>query len=273
MINKNICRKFDDGLGAFYGRIAPITLLENLAKKNKLNSLLELNAVYIAHTPGFTSNMLTQDNFKAGVMVNSQDYDETVSAWKEVGLYDKACIVKGDDDTHTPFKDNEYDIVWNHSVFEKHANPEALVLEMKRISKKFVINFVYNYNNLGVKLHHWQHSLEKQEWDHGEILQSRMKTLTGVYKKCGLKIVETGGVDVPPWLCTLDLEIGGGRTYLRNIIEGDEKKAKGWVWSTVDPDARNNIFANTFLNWEFSFPRWFKVLMAHHLYCIGEKVD
>ncbi|MEW6088092.1 MAG: methyltransferase domain-containing protein [bacterium] len=270
-MDKNIIRKYDDGLGAFYGRLAPILLLEKLAGKHDLKSLLELNAVYIAHTPGFTSNLLTQDNFKAGVLVNSQDYEETVSAWKEAGLYDKASIVKGDDDTHTSFKDNEYDIVWNHSVFEKHHNPESLVKEMKRISRRFVVNFTSNYNNLGVKMHHRHHRLEKKEWDHGEISQSRIKALTETYKKCGLKIIETGGADVPPWLCTLDLEIGGGRTYVRNIIEGEEKKEKGWVWSTVDPSARNNKYIKAFLNWESTFPRWFKVLMAHHVYCIGEK--
>jgi len=259
--------KLTDGLGGTYERIAYGAVIERLADRYGAQSILELGATYIAGVPGFNSAMLAQDGYEVTILVHPRDYEDTIHAWKLAKLYDHVRIIKWKSYFATPFKDGEFDIVWNHLAFEHYKDPTPLVREMKRVSNKLVINFTLSPYNLGFMLHWLTHKLKRKKWDHGYIRNCLISTMKKVHEQLGLKPIEWGGCDAPPWLDTVDAVVAGSMKYMTNLM--GEKK---WVWCIVDARSREHWIVRKLWKIEYLMPNWFRTLVAHHLYVASEVV-
>jgi len=260
-------RKLDDGLGGTYERIAYGATIERLADEFRARRVLELNATFIAGVPGFNSAMLAQDGYEVTITVHSRDYEDTVSAWQLANLYDRVTIIEWNDDFATPFKDEQFDLVWNHLAFEHYEDPVPLVEEMRRIADELVINFTLSPYNLGFMLHWLVHKMKRKRWDHGYIKNCLISTMKQTHIQTGLIPIEWGGCDGPPWLDTVDAQAGGSMRYVGNII-GERK----WVWCAINPEARDHWLVKRLWKMEYLMPNWFKVLTAHHLYVASKKM-
>lgn len=265
MITHNIYEKLSEGLGGAYERIAYSNIIKRIAAARGCKSILELNATYIAGIPGFNSCLLSQDGLNVNVTVHSRDYEDANEVWKLTQL--PVNLIELNDDFHAPFADGEFDFVWNHLAFEHYKQPELLVNEMKRISRDVVMNLTLTPWNVGCIIHWLNHSVQRKHWDHGSFRQSTIGAMERVHKQCGLKHLESGACDMPPWMDTVDAQMAGSMTYMDNI----PKLRSNWVWCSIDPKCQEHRFVKTFWKWECEAPEWFRRLVAHHLYCVSVK--
>ncbi len=97
------------------------------------------------------------------------------------------------DAENLPLKDNSYDLVYTWEVLHHVPNPQSAVNEMARVSKKYVVIFEPNRNNLFQLLFGL---LTKQERG---TLRSSKRYLKKLCKKAGLKIIACDYVGkIPP---------------------------------------------------------------------------
>lgn len=264
--NNNIYEKLNEGMGGAYERIAYTNIIKRIAQKYNCKNILELNATYIAGIPGFNSCLLAQSGYNVTVAVTERDYEDTKEVWKLTGL--KANIVKIKSDKHTDFFSNSFDFVYNHLAFDQYKNPVPLVEEMKRISNKVIMNLTLSPYNYGYWIHKLSHKIYKQEWDHGYREMGTIEMMEYVHKLCKLKHIESGACDAPPWMDTVNAQIGGSMTYMDAFPKFIRNK---WIWCSIDKKCQEHKLVKRFLAWEESMPLWFKKFAAHHLYCISEK--
>jgi SAM-dependent methyltransferase len=256
----------DDGLGAAYERIAFSEIIKAYAERFGARKLLELNATFIAGIPGFNSCILAQDGYDVTITVHSRDYAETLEAWKLAGLGDRVKVLEWDDDLATPFAAGEFDMVWNHLVFEHYRDPTKLVREMARVSNNLVMNLTLNPTNIGFPLHWAYHKITRTRWDHGFIRNTLISTMKRTHQCAGLVPVGWGGVDTPPWIDTVDLQLGGSMQYVGGAVG-----SKRWVWASTNPATRQHPLVRTVWRWERLLPEWYRTLVAHHRYAVSAK--
>lgn len=261
----NNYKLLNEGLGGAYERIAYSNRIISLAQRYGCKKILELNATFIAGIPGFNSCLLAQAGYDVTVTVNERDYEDTKHVWELTGL--KANIVKLNGDEHSPFKEGEFDLVYNHLAFEHKENPQLLIREMKRVSNKLVINLTLSPYNLGFMIHRINHLLQHKPYDHGYAKQSVIGAMVKAHELSNLAVVETGGCDVPPWQDTVDAQISGSMTYMDNIPKARDK----WIWTSINPECQNNKLVKLCWYMEKNMPNWFRILAAHHLYCASIK--
>lgn len=261
-------QKLNEGFGGAYERIAYTNILKKLSKKYQITKILELNSTFIAGVPAFNSSILAQEGYDLTITVHSRDYHDAALAWKIAGLYDRVKIIKWDDDLQTPFKDKEFDLVWNHLAVEHYKDPLPLLVEMARVSKKLVVTMTLSPYNLGFISHFIWHKITGKFWDHGYIKNTLISTMEKFHKKAKLKIIESGGCDDPTTPDTVDSKMGDSMTYFDSM--GPEFRKK-WVWTAINPTCQNHPAVNFFWFLERAYPEWFRRLTAHHLYTASEK--
>ena len=258
--------ELDDGLGGTYERIAYGAMIERLAERFGARKLLELNATFIAGVPGFNSGILAQNGFDVTITVHSRDYRETLEAWKISGLSKRVRILEWNNDLEVPFGADEFDLVWNHLAFEHYRDPTPLVREMARVSKDLVMNLTLNPFNIGFPMHWVYHKLAGKEWDHGFLKNTLISTVKKTHITVGLTPVDWGGCDAPPWIDTVDLQIGGSMRYIGGAV-GQRR----WVWGSTNPAARRHSLIRMLWRCEMLLPAWYRTLVAHHLYVASRK--
>lgn len=268
MTEKSGYWKVDEGLGGAYEHIAISNIIEKAAKEYGCMKILELNSTFIAGLPGFNSAVLAQRGFDVTITVHSRDYQDALEAWQLAGVQDKATIIKWDDDFHTGFDDGQFDIVWNHLAFEHYKDPFPLVCEMKRIANNIIINMTLSPWNIGFPIHWLIHKISRKKWDHGYFKNTLIPTMVKAHKQMGLTPIETGGCDNPPWMDTVDFNIGESMRYFDAFPEFINR---GWRWNSVDLSVQNHWVIRMLWGWERMMPEWFRRYTAHHLYVISRK--
>lgn len=264
---QRIYDQFDDGLGGAYERIALFRVIDRWAKRFGLKTILEHNATFICGVPAFNSFLFAKAGYRVTVAVHSRDYRLAEKVWRESGYLPKIRLIRWDDDLDMPFKDNSFDIVWNHLVVEQycHPDPQPLIREMKRLSRKLVYTSTLNPYGIGCWIHLITHKIKNKLWNHGSFRFMQVKELKRIYEKTGLTPVDSGGVDCPPWIDTGDSQIQGSMTYVKNAL------GRLWLWSLLDPLLIDHWPIPLFCWLEDNLPHSFKTFNSHHLYIIGKK--
>lgn len=263
-MDKEVAAQLNEGLGGAYERIAYSNRIIDLARRYGCKSILELNATFIAGIPGFNSCLLAQAGYDVTITVNSRDYEDALKVWELTGL--KANIVKLDGDEISPFADNSFDFVYNHLAFEHKKQPVLLVKEMRRISRMLVMNLTLSPYNLGFMIHRVNHLIQGKPYDHGYARQSTIKAMVKAHEAVGLKVVETGACDAPPWQDTVDAQMSGSMTYMDNTPLKNK-----WIWTSVNQECQNSALVKFLWGMEEDMPDWFRIVVAHHLYCASLK--
>ena len=265
-VDLNNYKILNEGLGGAYERLLYSSMLHRIAQRFGCKRILELNATHIAGIPGFNSCVLSQAGYDVTVAVKERDYADTCHVWELTGL--KANIVKIDRATATSFKDKSFDMVWNHLAFDQYRDPKPLVAEMKRISKTAVVTLTLSPYNYGYWIHQLSHRMYKQEWDHGYPKLGTIAAQEKVHRELGLRVVEHGACDAPPWMDTVNAQIGESMTYMDAFPKAVRNN---WVWCSADKRCQEHWMVKMFGGWEEEMPLWFKQLAAHHLYVASVK--
>jgi hypothetical protein len=111
-------------------------------------------------------------------------------------------LVAGDEETPVsklPFESGRFDLVWNFNVMTRAADAPALLAEMARVSRRWVLVFVPSRLNYAFWLHRLHHRVAGEPWDHGRVAWMHPRPWQRMMAGLGLQVVETVWLDCPWW--------------------------------------------------------------------------
>ena len=182
--------------GVNYERFSVGKKLNSIAKKYKIKSVIETPAHGAKAMPSIYSIGFANECEKITLINGTRKYE---SEWKKLGCADKLEWIEVPNIIDTELQSNYADLVWNFAYIPTCENPDAMIEEMKRLSKRYVLLFSVNAGNIGFPIHRLVHKKTQIPWTHGDIRYNNRHFLKKKMKEHGLKIVETGFADCPVW--------------------------------------------------------------------------
>jgi SAM-dependent methyltransferase len=265
-------RDMDEGIGTVYERVLIDEFLRRLQITHSIQNVLESPADGVTGVPGVMSLEFAR-NSGTVALTNPvpRMLDCARQAWERGEIADRVKLVHCEVDA-TPFDDNSFDLVWNYCMFERFSDPSALVSEMKRVSRRYIMIMTQNSYNFGTPFHKIYHAMSGMEWDHGYNRQMTMAAIRRAVVDQGLQIEEEGEIDIPPWLDTWDMPLRGAMKQILAMV------GKKWEWkidsetvSSANGQPSSSKMINFFRGVELNLPQWFRRYQAHHLYVLARK--
>jgi hypothetical protein len=251
--------------GVNYERFALGNLLKKLSNAFQIETVAELPAHGAKAMPSIYSLGFGLANKNVTLVNGVEQYKKE---WAKLGLDHLVKFVFQDDIAHTNFVDNSFDFVWNFAYIPLAQDKDALVEEMKRISKKYVALFSVNGGNVGYHIHSTLHKKNGIPWTHGDKGMNKRKNVEQLLEMHDLQIVKKGFVDCPVWPDSLGFR---DMRLHRNNITFDNVE---WVSPFVDMLKNDTIprWMRGMYIWE-SIPMIpvVKTIYSHLFYVIGEK--
>ncbi len=260
---------FDEGLGTVYERLVMSRYLNELTAREGLLRILEHPADGVTGVIGCNSLALGENGRRVLLANPVPEALETARArWQASGVEPSGLVAAEVD--RFPFADDSFDLVWNFCIFERFAQPEALVAEMARVSRRYVLIMTQNCLNLGTGLHALYHLIRGQPWDHGRPSRMTVRAVARVLRGLGLRLVESGPIDTPPWVDTWDMPMRG---YLKRLLRLAGQK---WEWQTpgqgeLRGSRGDSRLVRTLVWIEHQLPRPTAFWQTHHWYVLGAK--
>lgn len=199
---------------------------------------------------------------------------EMMYAWEELGIRDRVVPCLDLDVYHTSFREGEFDLAWNFVTWTEIANPPAYLMEMKRISKKYVLLVTCNNFQSGYPWHRMIHKIYGFPWNHGQVKYNHITKVKKLVRRAGMEIVEYGAIDAPGWPDPsgprdIRLHRKYGASDLKSLTQKPD-------WEVpIIRYAKTNQYPGwmTFLGrWDMAFRKYlFKLPMSHLFYVMGRK--
>ncbi len=117
--------------------------------------------------------------------------------WKRNGVAQKARFIASGL-TSFPIEDGTFDLAWNYLAVPTLPDPERFLREMKRTSK-FVLIVCENRNNYGYPIYAIKNFLAKTDGVFGSPKWLSRSNVKRALVSLGMKVVEEGPIDIPPW--------------------------------------------------------------------------
>lgn len=252
--------------GVNYERFSVGKKLNHLAEKYNINSVLEMPAHGAKAMPSIYSIGFADKVEQIALVNGVKKYSKE---WEKLNVQEKLIWLEEKDICNTEIPSSSYDFVWNFAFIPTCEDPDALIEEMKRISKRYVAVFSVNAGNIGFPIHRLVHKKTGIPWSHGDIRYNNRHFIKKMLKEHGLKIVETGFVDCPVWPDSLGFR--DVRLHRMNI----DFSQTDWEAPYIEM-----LRSNTFPLWmkvvylveKIPFPKLIKTVYAHINFTIAEKV-
>jgi hypothetical protein len=271
---KKYLTDYNEGLGLVYERLVLNDYLDHLLKQYRVETVLEAPLFGMAGVSGINSVHLAKHGCDVTLVdVNAERLLGIERIWGELGL--PCRFVLQEDLAHLPFDDDSFDLTWEWAGLWYLPDASALVSELVRVSTHLVFLAMPNRLQPG----YW---LRKLMVDRGffETVDERwanMALIKRTIKQRGVRILEQGVLDVPPWPDT----VMPAAELLRRLRIRSEKlegrfSGDDWQWSTMDyykgkrPELRDIVDRYSFLE-RMPLPWRLKVIWAHHRYVLGSK--
>lgn len=269
---KKYLTDYDEGLGVVYERFVLNDYLERLVANYEVRTVLEAPLFGMAGVSGINSVCLA----RRGCDVTLVDcIDERLSGvsniWRELNL--DARFVLHQDLAHLPFEDNAFDLAWEWAGLWYLPDAESLLCELARVSRKLV--FVAMPNNLQVGYLMRKYLIDRDFFDTIDERWVQMGRIEGVLRGAGVRFIDKGVLDVPPWPDTV---MPAAEVLKRLGITSKKLEARftgeGWSWSTMayylgqEPDLYDRVMTYAWLE-RAPIPWQLKLVWAHHRYILG----
>ncbi len=267
-IHKNLPdmpKTFDEGLGIaserfFFNR----DVIYKIPELNKIRTVLEAPCDGLMGIPGMNSVVFVRLGKNVTLSSPSEELlHYSKKFWKQLKL--KADF-KVSDPLLSGIK-GKYDLVWNYCTFEHFGEP--LFRRMLELSNKYVLIVTQNAYNYGYLIHRLYHKYKKCEWDHGSPEFMKLKNLKKLFNKYGVKIIDSGVFDVPPWFDTFDMHV-----RLNKNKELKTRESTKWVWTALKESDEKKLANNKLIKKLDLFQKLlffpFNYIFAHHFYVLGE---
>lgn len=273
---KHYLKDYNEGLGLVYERFVLNDFLSDLRRRYRVSTVLEAPLFGMAGTSGINSVILAQ----AGCQVtladdNAERLEGVQRIWRELGL--PVALVQVPDWGRLPFADNTFDLAWQWAGLWYLADAQALLSELVRVSRHIVFVAMPNRWQVGYLMRKFLLEPEFFQRIGPREVWADMGMVGRLLEFLGLRIIEEGVLDVPPWPDTVMpasqvLERLGIRSRrLQQQFSGDS-----WQWSTMayylgqQPDLRQRVLRYAWLD-RAPLPWQLKAVWAHHRYVVGQK--
>ena len=217
--------------GVTYERYALGKLQKQLVDELGINQVAELPAHGAKAMPSIYSIGFGSAGANVTLINGKEDYRQ---CWQRLGLNENADFKKVNDIVDTGISNESFDFVWNFAFLPLTEKPDALIEEMKRISKRYVACFSVNFGNVGFHIHRFLHWWTGIPWTHGKVEFNRISNISALMEKHGLSVVKTGYVDTPFWPDSLGFRdmrlhrnnikfdnVAWESPYIDHLVEGD----------------------------------------------------
>jgi hypothetical protein len=256
-----------EGFGVTYDRFVMSRQQRLLTQKYDLKSVLE-SPSYGAKAAGSLYSLGYALSGCEVTLVNPEK--ETLGFWQEIEVQDKLKYIENADYNNLPFANDSFDITWNFVTFTNLDDQREWLNEMIRVTKRYIMVISCNNFQLGYPWHRMIHFLWKFPWNHGNTYYNSIWNVKKFFKNTGLRIVEHGAIDTPPWPDPV-----GFRDIRLHKHSAPEKKAR-IVWQVPFVDYLKN---NTVPCWIralslYDIPLrkgYTKLPFSHLFYVLAEK--
>jgi len=265
---------YDEGLGVVYERFMLNDCLDALVTRYRPHTVLEAPLYGMAGVSGINSVPLARRGCTVTLVdSNLERLTGVQRIWDELGL--AATFVHHEDMAHLPFPAESFDLAWEWAALWYVPDWEAVLRELARVSRRLVFVAMTNTRQIGYLLR--KYLIDKDFFIGKDERCADMGRIKHILRAHGVRIVQEGVLDVPPWPDTVMpaaqvLERLGLRSRkLQGRFQGDD-----WHWSTMDyylgrrPELKAQIERYAFLD-RAPLPWQLKALWAHHRYVLGEK--
>ncbi len=259
---------YNEGLGLVYERIVLNEFLERLMESYQLHSVLEAPAFGMAGVSGINSVRLAQRGADVTLVdFNSERLDGVRRIWDRLKL--SAKFVYLTDFSNLPFESRTFDLTWNWAALWYLAQPEALIHELVRVSRKLVFIAMPNRVQVGYLLRKFV--LERDFVNYVDEHWADARRIKNVLSSAGATIVDEGVLDVPPWPDTV---MPAAQVLQKLGIRSRQFSGSKWNWSTMDyytgqrPELKSQMDRYAFLE-RAPLPWQVKSIWAHHRYLLA----
>ena len=251
--------------GVEYERYSLAKCLGRLARRYALVECAELPAHGAKAMPSIYSLGLAA----AGVKVTLVNPAPTARAnWEAAGLAESMVESQQADLHHTSFAEGSFDLVWNFAYFPTDPDPQGLLQEMIRVSRRYVAVFSVNGWNVGAFIHRGLHRRLRIPWTHGDLRFNFPGKLAEFMRAAGLEQLQVGVVDCPFWPDSLGFRDIRLHRQGTNAMSADwQSKSIEWTRTGDYPGWISGVYAFESL----PMPRFLKYLYSHICYVIGRK--
>jgi SAM-dependent methyltransferase len=274
---KRYLTDYNEGLGLVYERFVLNDFLLALQEEHGIDSVLEAPLFGMAGVSGINSVALAQAGARVTLV---DDHAERLIAvkriWGELGL--SAEFINHTHWEQLPFAEGTFDLAWNWAaLWHLPDEPADLLRELIRVSRRVVFVAMPNRVQVGYLLR--KYLLERDFVNHVDEGWADISRVRGILEDAGLRIVDQGVLDVPPWPDTVMpasevlQRLGIKSKKLETQFSGDS-----WQWSTMayylgqQPDLYDRVMRYAWLD-RAPIPWRIKAVWAHHRYVVGVKGD
>jgi hypothetical protein len=263
---------YNEGLGVVYERFVLNEYLDKLLARHEVKTALEAPLYGMAGVSGINSVRLAQQGCAVTLVdSNAERLEGVTRIWGELGL--SATFVHHEDMGRLPFPDKSFDLAWEWAGLWYLPDAEALLRELMRTSRKLV--FVAMPNRLQVGYLMRKYLIDRDFFRTVDERWVDMGRIKSILREEGVRIIEEGVLDVPPWPDTVMpaaevlKRLGIKSKKLEGQFSGDS-----WQWSTMDyylgkrPELHAQVMRYAFLD-RAPLPWWIKAVWAHHRYVLG----
>ncbi len=270
---KRYLTDYNEGLGLVYERLVLNDYLDRIANLHQIRTVLEAPIFGMAGVTGINSVRLAQRGCAVTLVDgNPERLTGVERVWNELNL--KATCICHSDFSHLPFPDDSFDLAWEWAALWYLPDPEGLLKELVRVSRRIVFIAMPNRIQVGYLLR--KYLLERDFVEYVDESWADIARIRRVLTGSGVKIIEQGVLDVPPWPDT----VMPAAQVLRRLGIRSRKldsrfNGSAWNWSTMDyylgrrPELKAAIDHYTFLE-RAPLPWQLKAIWAHHRYLLGQ---
>jgi SAM-dependent methyltransferase len=269
---KKYLTDYNEGLGVVYERFVLNDYLDRLVDKHGVGSVLEAPLYGMAGVSGINSVRLAQRGCQVTLVDCVEERLEGVRRiWGELNLPGRFVLHR--DFTHLPFDDNTFDLAWEWAGLWYLPDAEVLLRELVRVSRKLV--FVAMPNRLQVGYLVRKYLIDRDFFDGIDERWVHIGRIKEVLRGSGVRFVQEGVLDVPPWPDTV---MPAAEVLRRLGIKSRKLEAQftgdGWTWSTMayylgrEPGLYDRVMKYAWLD-RAPLPWQIKLVWAHHRYLLG----
>jgi methyltransferase family protein len=268
---------YDEGLGLVYERFVLNDFLTDLVDVYGIESVLEAPLFGMAGVSGINSVALAEQGIDVTqVDDNRERLDGIARIWRQDLKLPVNQVQVGRAGWHQlPFPDNSFDLAWEWAALWHINDPVGLIGELARTSRNLVLIAMPNNIQFGYWMR--KHVIEREFFETHDESWTNMSLLRRVIEDTGLKIIERGVLDVPPWPDTvMPASEVLPRLGIRSQRLQDQFEVDGWEWSTMayymgdEPDLRERVIKYAWLD-QAPLPWQLKTVWAHHRYILAQK--
>jgi len=252
-----------EGKGLDYERYALNRLFHRLVRRHGFRSVLEIPAKGEKAMPSIYSLAFGQAGCQVD-LVNGETRSR--GAWARLGY--PVTWHDCPDPCHTGLPAASYDLVWNFMVLPQFAERDALLAEMVRLSRRYLLFIAVNRFNPGFFSHRLVHRVSGVPWTHGDVRFMSPFHTRRFLRAHGLRVLRLGAVDTPPYPDSLgfrDMRLHRMNVDL-NTIDWDSRTL-GWMQSGRYPPKIHLLY----LAERLPLPLPLKLLYAHLFWVLAEK--